>query len=268
MSTYGKKFAPGENSVPIPLNRDLDAERMSFPTIYGGQEMEKTDVRLSYTDIYKSELRRYDRRCAKPEKILFTFRKAFNEKVYSAYNICLRQKKKGDVDGPLTAGELKRPGGVKNVISNDDGYRVYKHIRSSPAYWKEQSKRVVAMVRQLGRCTFFITLSAAETKWNELMVILEKIINNKKVTEEDVRKMSFEEKAELIRSDPVTCMRHFDHKYRTLLNELFKKPNGVFAPNQVNDYYSRVEFQVRGSPHSHGLYWLKDAPKYEEGKFT
>ncbi len=63
----------------------------------------------------------------------------------------------------------------------------------------------------------------------------------------------------------MTCMRHFDHKYRTLLNELFKKPNGVFSPNQVKDYYSRVEFQVRGSPHSHGLYWLNDAPKYDEG---
>ncbi len=44
MSSYGYKVAPGENSIPIPLNRDLDAERMSFPTIYGGQEIEKSEL--------------------------------------------------------------------------------------------------------------------------------------------------------------------------------------------------------------------------------
>ncbi len=107
----------------------------------------------------------------------------------------LTTEKRGTVDGPLTAGDLKRPGGVKDIISNDDGYRVFKHIRSSPAYWKEQSKRVVAMVRQLGRCTFFITLSAAETKWNELIGILEKVLNKRDITEEDIKNMTFEEKA-------------------------------------------------------------------------
>jgi hypothetical protein len=49
---------------------------------------------------------------------------------------------------------------------------VFKNLRSSPSYWKEKTKKVLAMVRQLGKCTFFITLSAAETKWKELLVSL------------------------------------------------------------------------------------------------
>lgn len=32
----------------------------------------------------------------------------------------------------------------------------------------------------------------------------------------------------------------------------------------MTDYFTRYEFQIRGSPHDHGLYWLKDAPKYVE----
>ena len=31
---------------------------------------------------------------------------------------------------------------------------------------------------------------------------------------------------------------------------------------EVVDYFYRVEFQQRGSPHIHGLFWIKDAPEY------
>ncbi len=269
LSSFGLRIAPGEGKVPIPFNRDPDAEMASFPTIYCGQErILKPNVKLSYTDIAKSEIRRYDRRCAHPEKILFMFKYSFCEKVQSAYQICLRQKKKGVNGRNITAGDLKSVDGVQNIIAKDDGYAVFKNIRSSPAYWKEQTKRVVAMVRQLGKCSFFITLSAAETKWTELLVMLEKLVNGRDITEEEAARLPSETKANLIRSDPVTCMRHFDRKYKVLLKELFKKEHGVFEPYKVDDYYSRIEFQMRGSPHSHGLYWIKDAPTYIPGTFT
>ena len=31
---------------------------------------------------------------------------------------------------------------------------------------------------------------------------------------------------------------------------------------QITDYFYRVEFQQRGSPHIHGLFWVKGAPQY------
>ena len=33
---------------------------------------------------------------------------------------------------------------------------------------------------------------------------------------------------------------------------------------EIADYFYRVEFQQRGSPHIHGLFWIKDAPQYEK----
>ena len=32
---------------------------------------------------------------------------------------------------------------------------------------------------------------------------------------------------------------------------------------EIADYFYRVEFQQRGSPHIHGLSWVKEAPQYE-----
>ena len=30
----------------------------------------------------------------------------------------------------------------------------------------------------------------------------------------------------------------------------------------ILDFFYRVEFQQRGSPHIHALFWIKDAPQY------
>ena len=164
----GIRIAPGEGKTPVALHNDLNAEEMSFPTIYAGKKRKfKTGVKVSYTDIAKSELRRYDRRACRPSKLLYSFKRSFNEKVHSAVQVCMR-KKIGR--GGVTAGNIRTPGYIENLIKKDEGYAVFKHLRSSPSYWKEKTKKVLAMVRQLGKCTFFITLSAAETKWKELLV--------------------------------------------------------------------------------------------------
>lgn len=32
----------------------------------------------------------------------------------------------------------------------------------------------------------------------------------------------------------------------------------------MTDMFRRTEYQLRGSPHSHGLYWIEGAPEYDE----
>jgi len=159
-------IAPGEGKTPVPLIKDLNAEELSFPTIYGGVPR-SVNSNVTYTDIAKSELRRYDRRACRPTKILYSFKKSYNEKVYQSQQVCLRKKRKG---GKVTARNVSTPGYLDNLVQHDEGYAVFKNLRSSPCYWKEKMKKVLAMVRKLGKCTFFITLSAAETKWTELLV--------------------------------------------------------------------------------------------------
>jgi len=258
----GLKIAPAENNTPTPFFLDKRAEELSFPCIYGGLER-KYKFTPTYTQIAKSEIRSYDRRACNSSHLLYAFKKSFNEKVRSALQVCTRQKSDGT---RVTAQNIRTPGFLHSMIEKDDAYSVFKKIRSSPCYWKQQQVKVFAMMRQEGQPAFFTTVSPAETKWKELLVMLTKIIKGQDITEEEAGLFSFNEKADLITKDPVKCMLNFDNRFRALLNKLLKAEDGVFAPYQLSDYFTRVEFQMRGSPHSHGLYWIKNAPVYREGK--
>jgi hypothetical protein len=216
--------APGQGNIPIPLFKDLNAEELSFPTIYAGIPRQfKEGLKVSYTDIAKSEIRRHDRRACKPTHLLYAFKRSYNEKVRQSVQVYMRKTTGNE---KIFARNAREPRFIEDLVKKDHGYTVFKDLRSSPPYWQAKSKIVRSMVRQQGKCTVFITLSAAETKWTELLVMLSKILKNKVITEEEAAALTFNEKAELIRSDPVTCMRHFDHRYRSLLNKLFKPEEG------------------------------------------
>ena len=72
--------------------------------------------------------------------------------------------------------------------------------------------------------------------------------------------MTWDEKCRLIQSDPVTCARHFDYQISQFLtNFLFGKAQPL---GKISDWFYRVEYQQRGSPHIHMLIWLEDAPVF------
>jgi hypothetical protein len=224
-SNLGFKIAPGQNKNPVPLFADPKAEEFSFPDIYCGIPRNfDPQLRVTYTDIAKSEIRRYDRRACIPTKLLYSFKKSYMEKLRNAVQIHLRKRSNKT---RVRAKEVRTQDMIQQLIRNDDSYKsVWSNLRSSPAYWAKKQKTVMAMIRQYGKCHFFITLSAAESKWNELLVTLSSFINGKDINEDDAAKLTKEEKRELIRSDPVTCMRHFDYKLRLLINKLIVPANG------------------------------------------
>lgn len=116
------------------------------------------------------------------------------------------------------------------------------------------------MIRQLGIPTWSCSFSAAETKWTLLLICLSKLVNRKILSPNEVNSLTWEVKCILIKSDPVTCARFFDHKSQSFLASVLKsKMNPI---GQIQDYFYRVEFQQRGSPHVHMLVWIKDAPVY------
>ena len=49
---------------------------------------------------------------------------------------------------------------------------VGREINGSPAYWIKRRKEIGAMVRQIGPPTFFLTLSAADNFWVDLLRLL------------------------------------------------------------------------------------------------
>ena len=119
------------------------------------------------------------------------------------------------------------------------------------------------MIRQFGLPTLFISLSANDLHWPELIIALGKLVDNKDYTEEvESKTLSWETRSRLVQSDPVTCVRHFDHRVSQFIHFVLKSPNS--PPGVLKDYFYRVEFQQRGSPHIHMLAWIENSPKYNE----
>jgi len=165
-----------------------------------------------------------------------------NHHVASSISICLR-KKKGKA---ATAGELLNNKFLTEYITHDYGYKLLKDVRTSPAYWESKTKQIFAMIRQEGIPSLFITLSPAEAHWPELLVILKEVLDGKRISEEEASNLCYEEKAYLIRKDPVTCARYFDYRLRTAFSLLFKPKQGIFFPYKLKDFTWRIEFQHRG----------------------
>jgi hypothetical protein len=127
----------------------------------------------------------------------------------------------------ITVAQMLNRDYVNRLIHSDDAFTFLRCDRSSPAFWELKKKELMAMIRQLGCSTLFLTLSAAETKWAELIVILTHVLENKVITLEEAENMSYEKKFDLIRNDPVTCVRYLEHRLKCLW-EILSAPGGPF----------------------------------------
>lgn len=80
------------------------------------------------------------------------------------------------------------------MVKQDDGFRVLRNLGGSPPYWEQTKKDLFAMIRQLGTPTWFCSFSAEETKWPPLLKCLNKLINQKSLSDEEVSALTWEEK--------------------------------------------------------------------------
>ena len=68
--------------------------------------------------------------------------------------------------------------------------------------------------------------------------------------------LDWSERCGLLKRNPVTAARMFDHCFHVLPTEVIMSPAEPIG--QVIDDFHRVEFQARGSPHSHVLSWVEN----------
>lgn len=114
------------------------------------------------------------------------------------------------------------------------------------------------MIRQLGYPTYFVSLSAADTQWPDLLRVLCQMVDQKKYTDEELQNMNWQTRSRLVRPDPVTCVRFFDHRLQVFINDVLK--SFLHPIGKIIDSFVRIEFQHRGSPHAHILFWIENSP--------
>ena len=81
-------------------------------------------------------------------------------------------------------------------------------------------------------------------------------------TDDKVAGLSFVDKSNWLKHNPVTAARHFQYGLNVLFQDF---PRSTAKPlGEIGDYTIRIEFQARGSPHGHCVMWVKDALNHIE----
>ena len=177
--------APGEGNMPMSIFRDKYSEELAYPGIFLGQKRPDNTTRFTkvhYSEICKSELRRSDRRAATcVENIFFKAKKLQMKILLGQTQIALRKCQQNS--STITAGQLKQPGALDNMVHRDQGLKFLRAVRGSPPYFEKAKRDIFAMIRQLGPASIFCSSSSAETKWIHLLRILGKLVDNKTYTD-------------------------------------------------------------------------------------
>ena len=99
----------------------------------------------------------------------------------------------------LTASALRTDNErIQNLVCKDQAYLFMRQIPGSPPYWQKFMYEVVAMVKQLGIPTWFMTLSCADLRWPELFQIINKTYYGRRnMTDEEVEELSYDERCRI-----------------------------------------------------------------------
>ena len=255
--------APGENKHPVSMMTDKHCEELAFPVLFPkgrfGYKMDRKE-KLTPVRYFNARLLHYSGRFAmNPEYLFFAQFIIEQKKVLDSINIALK-KLQGQ---PLTASQFRsNEQCVKNLISKDQAYLFLRGIPGSPPYWQKFMYEVVAMVRQLGIPTWFLTLSCADLRWPELFHILSRV-RGENITDEEIDNLSYNEKCSLLNLNPVIVAKHFQHRVETFFKDVLLSNSQPIG--KILYYALRIEFQMRGSPHLHSLIWTSDCPELKDG---
>ena len=165
-------------------------------------------------------------------------------KLNSSINIAIQKI----ISNNLTAGIFSQnyTETIKSLSANEEGFIFMNTLKETPAYWKRFQLEVLAMIKQLGLPTYFITLSCADLRWHELIEIIYKLNEGDILTDEDIHSMNYFDKAKIANSNPVFLARHFKYRVEVFFKEIVS--DGPLG--KIKHYAIRVNFQVRSSPHN------------------
>lgn len=127
---------------------------------------------------------------------------------------------------------------------------IFSRLRGTEAYMAKPRNELNCIVRERGPATFFITLSPGEWMWSALADYMREvngwIEGNRTVSE-------------LIVADPVSASIYIYNKFNAVLAYLQSSDEPI---GKIKHFYYVTEYQGRGLPHFHCLFWIENAPIY------
>jgi len=92
-------------------------------------------------------------------------------------------------------------------------------VKGTPAYWKKIMQEILAMVKQLEPPSFFLTLSCADLRWNELVSIISKL-KGREMSDDEINSLTYHEGCKLLNSNPVLLARHFQYRVEAFYKDI------------------------------------------------
>lgn len=204
-------------------------------------------VKITRDDYFKFLIMYHDGRFARdPRFRFFAMNTLLRHKAISECNLYIRRNKLLD---KLDIKSLKEniqddPSLVKNIMV------FAANLRSTRPYWNQRCSELLAMVEQLGKPAVFFTLTAADYHWRDIFRLINPNVDPTELSEGD--------RAKLMHDNPILTGYFYHEWVRIFLNKVVKP---IF---NVTDMWYRHEWQSRGSGHTHGVLWIKDAPDIDD----
>ena len=115
----------------------------------------------------------------------------------------------------ITAAEARDSKYLDKLVKPEHDYYIFRQLWNSPAYLAARKKQdTFAMIRQLSSPTWFMSISAADTRWTDLLRMLAKLNDGIEYSEKEVNDLTWQQKTKTVQKDvkpsnmqkdPVTC---------------------------------------------------------------
>ena len=254
-------IAPGEGQIPVSFKSEPDWEALCFPNLYPTAKNHfntERDVPITVSKYVHARLKCCDDRFASNPQYIFQCLD-WIERTAIASSIHFAERKQYQRD--INAGQLRDKVNVNNLIRDDAIFYSFKGVRGTPQYFHQMSLDMLAKYRRFGKPTFFVTGSAAEFQWTEVIKIIGKQYGEN-LTDDEVNAMDRETKILYLKRNPVTAARQIDYIFQKLWGIVIL--GGMHPLGQIINYDDRDEFQKRGTEHFHATVHVKDAPIVDE----
>ena len=208
-------IAPAEGEKPMSFMNDKYFEALCNPCNFpygNGTFSTERERKLTYRKYFNQRLLDVDGRFARDLDYLFVAQYIVESKqiLDDCSHFIWRRTPGKQNDTPLTACQVRDKNAMNDFMCKDKAYRFMKIVRGSPAYYQRTFYDLLAMMRQLGTPTWFLTLSAADMKWPDMIKTIARQYGVM-YTDEQVNNLSFEDKSNWLRCNPVTAARHFQY---------------------------------------------------------
>ena len=184
-------------------------------------------ARLKYHD---------DRFASNPQYIFHALDWIERNAVASSINFAERKQFQDDI----SAGQLVNTNNVRHLISDDQIFASFKKIRGTPQYFHNMLD-VLAKVRHFSCTTFFLTLSAGELHWPEIIQNVARQYGTT-LTTEQVNQMDWKTKFMWLKRNTVTVGRQLDYIFRKVFSKILY--SGMHPIGQILNHFEVEELSI------------------------